>query len=335
MSDKNKKVFWLLTAFLILTGVIAGLLFRLGIHISKDLPDASYPKGAVQELILQAPAVEGHKDFMEITCPTYPYKVLMPIDTVEKNNIFFGKNDGITFLMMETNASFDELMGHFLPKEICHPVLGKEPDYEKEFSKDGYLYGQKASYQMGTVETKISVRKIKTYTCGYLLDLGEGRNIVFYASTEEKAQFLKAEQFIRQMAMSTTYYKKGIEPEGAGNGTETEEVEYPRSFAMDVKNDYFLSTGICVFHWTNVSIVPEEIVLLKDGREMARLEKNYSIPGEYVFILGTVSPGTYQICGAVNMPLKNVWVNFQELEDYKKYLESQEDTALFIPRDPD
>ena len=106
-------------------------------------------------------------------------------------------------------------------------------------------------------------------------------------------------------------------------------------FAIEIKNDFYLDNGVCVFHWTNVSVIPQEVVLLEDGKEISYMEEDYSIPGEYIFMIGESTPKTYQICGISDAPLYNVWVNFQELEDYIGYIESQEDPEFWIPRQPD
>lgn len=315
--------------------LIGGLIFRIATNVSGQFRDMEQPRGAVQDLVSQKPDMESTYLATYMVCPSYPYQIQVPEGTVEKDGMLLGVIDDIYYIVAESTATFDDLMQDTLPRILNQPVLGYVPKYEKEIGRDGYLYEIKASYQAGQVRTKISVRSVTEYTCAYMLFLDRGMQLVFYASTENKEHTQEAEKLIRQMAMSTEIYSKQIE-EGATEAFKNEVGNTGlMEFTIDVSNDYFLTNGVCVFHWTNVSIEPQEAVFLEDGKVVATAEEVYSLPGEYVFLIGEKQPKTFQVRGMVEKPLYNVWVNFQELEDYIGYKESGDDPEYLVPREPD
>lgn len=331
----EKKHLKHLALFLSAVCLIGGLVFRTAGKVSGLFSNMELPRGAVQELVSQKPDMEGAYTASYMACPSYPYRIQVPEGTVEQDGMLLGVMDDIYYIVTETTASFDGLMQDTLPRVLNQPVLGYVPKYEKAIGKDGYLYEKKASYQAGQVRTKISVRSVTEYTCAYMLFLDRGMQLVFYASTEDKGHMQEAERLIRQMAMSTEIYREQIE-EGITEAFRDEAGKNAlMEFTIEVRNDFFLTNGICVLHWTNVSTEPQETVILEDGKVIATAEEAYSLPGEYVFLVGETKPRMFQVSGMVGEPLYNVWVSFQELEDYIGYKESGEDPEFWVPRDPD
>lgn len=324
-----------LAVLLIAVCIIGGLVFRMAGKVSRQFSAMEMPKGAVQELVSREPETEQTYVAAYMACPTYPYQIQVPEGTVEKDGMLQGVMDDIYYIVAEATASIDDLMQDTLPRVLNQPVLGYAPKYEKDIGRDGYLYEKKASYQVGQVRTKINVRSVTEYTCAYMVYLEKDMQLVFYASTEDKTHIQEAENLIRQMAMSTEIYWKQTGEDATGTPQKEAAKAELREFTIEVRNDFFLTNGICVLHWTNVSTEPQEIVFLEDGKVVASAEETYSLPGEYVFIIGEASPKTFQVSGMVEEPLYNVWVNFQELEDYIGYKETGDDPAFWIPRDPD
>lgn len=331
---KQKNIRKYLVAFLVILCVLAGFILQIAGKISKQIGNSGFPEGDVQELVLSAPDLAVFELPICLECPTYPYEIQVPEGTEIKEGLICGSVDGIAFRIMETDLSLDNVMGDLLPRVVNQPVLGYVPKYEKVLHKEGYLYDKKAAYQAGIVETKISVRKLTAYTCAYMLYLEKGKQLVFYASVEEEALFKNAEILIRQMAVSTQYGKSQSGQVPPGN-EENAEKGVNVSFSLDVQNDFFLDDGICVLHWTNVTVKPKHLVFKAEEIEIAAMEESVSVPGEYIFRIGNCKPGTYQLVGEAEEPLYNVWVNFQEWKDYIGYMKSEEDPEFLIPKDPD
>ena len=333
-AEKSERVKQLAVLLLVLS-ITGGLVLNITGSILKSLKKTKLPEGEIQELMRSMPDLEIDYPAIYRSCPTYPYQIKVPEGTEQKDGILSGVKNGITYLIVETSGSLDELMRDTLPRAVSQPVLGYVPKYEEGISKDGYLYDKRASYQVGLVQTKISVRYVTAYTCAYMLYLDKGMKLVLYASTQDIGLMEEAEELIRQMAVSMELYSVVTEEKRAGSGMDEIHTTEELDFTIDVKNDFFLTNGICVLHWTNVSITPRNMALLEDGKELSFIEEKYSVPGEYVFFIGEGEPKTYQICGTVEEPLYNVWANFQELEDYIGYRESEENPEFWIPRNPD
>lgn len=332
----EKKGRWVyLLVFAAIVCILGGLIVSIAGNISVPLGRMKLPKGEVKELPLSPPNLELSYSASYMPCSTYPYQVRVPETTEQKGGMLVGEKDGISYVIAEAEGSLEDMIQDILPRVINQPVLGFVPKYENAVSRDGYLYDKKASYRAGKIQTKVSVRCVTEYTCAYMLYLDRGRNLVVYASVQQSELIKEAEELIRQIAVSTEHY--GTVPgEGHMNHNIAEEEESKEmDFSIDVKNDYFLAEGICIFHWTNISEVPGEIVLCENGKEISFVEELYSVPGEYVFVIGKCEPKTYQMKGTVGKPLQNVWVNFQELEDYIGYKQSEEDPEFWIPRKPD
>ena len=324
-----------LAVFVVVLCILGGLFLSITGEISKSLRRIELPQGEVQELVRSMPDMGVSYPEICIQCPTYPYQVRVPEGTEQKGGMLFGKINGISYIIAETAGTLKEMMQDTLPRTLNQPVLGYAPRYEESVGKDGYLYDKKASYQAGPVQTKISVRSVMEYTCAYMLYLDHDRKLIVYASTQDKKLWREAEAMIRQIAISTEVYGGALETQKSDDCMGEKEQSAWMDFAIEIKNDFYLDNGVCVFHWTNVSVIPQEVVLLEDGKEISYMEEDYSIPGEYIFMIGESTPKTYQICGISDAPLYNVWVNFQELEDYIGYIESQEDPEFWIPRQPD
>lgn len=323
-----------LAMFIVVVCIAAGLVIGIASWVLHRIPAVVLPQGSVQAFASAVPQMEPTYASVYMECPTYPYQIRVPEKTKIKDVMLMGVFDDITYLIAETGLDLDRAMEDILPRAINQPVLGYQPKYEKELHIDGYLCDKKATYQVGWVETKINVRRVTEYTCAYMLYLDDGLQLAFYASVDDKDLLCKAEDLIRQMALSTRRYK--IVTEGVESNVVPEpEKDKGNLFTMEVHNDFFLNDGICVFHWTNVSTEPMEVLLLHDGKVVSALDQSYSVPGEYVFPIGKCEPAAYQIEGYVEEPLYNVWVSFQELKDYVGYKESEEDPEFWIPKDPD
>ena len=179
---KQKNIQKILVIFLIILCILAGSILQIAEKISKQIGNTTLPEGAVQELVLSAPKLAVFETPICMECPTYPYEIQVPNGTGMKDGMICGVIDDITFRIMETELSLDCIMEDLLPRTVNQPVIGYAPKYEKMLNKEGYLYDMKAAYQVGAVETKISVRKLTAYTCAYMLYLEKGKQLVFYAS---------------------------------------------------------------------------------------------------------------------------------------------------------
>ena len=323
-----------LAMFIVVVCIAAGLVIGIGSWVLQRIPAVELPQGSVQVFASAVPQIQPTYASVYMECPTYPYQIQVPGKTKIKDAMLMGVFDDITYVIAETELDLERAMEDILPRAVNQPVLGYQPKYEKELHKEGYLCDKKVTYQVGWVETKISVRRVTEYTCAYMLYLDDGLQLVFYASVDDKDLLSKAEDLIRQMALSTNGFNmvtEGVE----SNVTTEQEEDKGLLFTMEVHNDFFLNDGICVFYWTNVSTEPMEVLLLKDGKEVSAWDPSLSVPGEYVFPIGTCEPATYQIEGYVEEPLYNVWVSFQELKDYVGYKESEENPEFWNPKDPD
>lgn len=342
-TEKEER-FKLVAVFAIALCVIGGLLFSIVGKLSKQVSVVGLPQGHLNSLFgeeSQDGPIKVVLDAQYMQCPTLPYLVQVPRGMEEKDGMLIGEKDGIRYIVCEDNRDFVELMEDALPRVLNQPVLGYRPKYTGNAYERGKIRDRLAAYQVGQVETKVSVRTITEYTCAYALYFDEVP-LVFYASTKDKEKLADAELMLWYMASSIKDAEEYFDPTKVVVNTKpgetvtepTTEEQTQWKIEEPLRNDFFLDNGICIFNWTNVTVVPEDFAILYDGKVVAYPEEEYSIPGEYVFLIGKSEPKTFQLVGSVEKPLEDVWVVFQELEDYIEYRESEEDPEFFIPRDP-
>ena len=342
---EKEERFKLVAVFAIALCVIGGLLFSIIGKMTKQVSVVGLPQGHLSALFGEHNddgPIDVTLDAQYLQCPTLPYLVQVPRGMVEKDGMLIGEKDGIRYIVCEDNRDFGELMQDVLPRVLNQPVLGYRPKYTGNTYERGYVGDKLAAYQVGQVETKISVRTITEYTCAYALYF-DTVPLVFYASTKDKEKLADAELMLWYMASSIKDAEEYFNPDKvvinkpAGETVTVPETEEETLLKIDepLRNDFFLDNGICIFNWTNIKEVPKDFAIMYDGEVVAYPEEKYSIPGEYVFIIGKSEPKTFQLVGSVEEPLNDVWVVFQELEDYIANEEMEEDPEFIIPRDPD
>lgn len=270
-------------------------------------------------------------------CPNAPYMVAVPRSLTVYDDRIEGEINGIEYRVIMTDQTIEELMEDTLPTMVKQPLLGKAPRYKEKVSVDSTLFECPIHYRGGVVTTKISVREVKEYAVAYLLELGE-LSIAMYASTEDPLCLEEAEHTIWGMAVSMFHTEAGNTDESAeskakwrphvrANKAATFSYDYP------VENRYYLTDGVCILEWTNIDISEHHIYFEPEKDKPILSNKEYSAPGRYVFEVGNLKPGEYNIEADVSEPLENMMVFFTEKETYLAQLKEAEE-EYYVPHDP-
>ena len=336
MKEKHVKY---IAVTLTLMAVTAGLFLNIMKKTSDVAIGFGYPESGLKSTgITQNP---GHvKEYltMWMQCPVIPVMLALPEGTEVKNGMLIGTHDNISYIVAVCDENPEELLGDSLPRMVNRPVLGHIPEYEEMVTDTGYVKDSFYRYHAGYVETKISVRTLTEYVLAYCMEFAlYEKELVFYASTEDKERLKEARDLLMDMMVSLEWNEEESEREETDIEIESnrESNQQLLSFLVDIRNDYILTDAVCVMNWTNITVEPLEIRMLDRGEVVSTPDQEYSYPGEYVFFFGNGEVKTYQLEGETAQPIENVEVHFMDRNDFMAYLEWQRDTADVIPHAPD
>lgn len=332
IANKNKLLLGIVAVF-----AVVGLITTIIRQIDTILTKVEFPEGIISEEKESRPYF-NRPDYLSMayTCKNLPLKIYLPGQVDFNDNTAKSIFEGVTFVVLEGSEDPLYLNQVTLPAKVNVPILGYKNKVEFHRQSEGYCYDFTGEYFATTVTTKVSTKKVTTYALCYYLNLSSSEQVAFYASVEDPALLAYADEMLSEIIRSIEQYDRDDDVEEvqtsqkpSDNKAEEERLKFDVTIDGDGPHD----NAVLVFEWTNAKVEPTAIEVTGPNGQAGVLNKEYSVPGHYVFEFGYATAGEYHIVGETEEVLKECEINVSSWEGYMDVDHYYENPENIRPRE--
>lgn len=350
LNDKKSRYF-LVIVFCVL--VIIMLIVSLCQNVSAMQIKGLYPNGRLASEPEELPIyIERNELQYECMFPNAKYECRMPTESEIKDDKITAECEGVLFVAVVSHKEDDYILEEELPLFVATPVIGKEPAVRQEIHEEGYFYDKRADYYAYTVQTKVGIKTLTTYSICYVIESENSKYKLFlYAVADDKEKVQFAFDTLWNIASSVRAVDNidewiaeredneipgdTQEEETSGDSNVDEEPKYDTGnaggyyqsgnvYMLDalLVNNYKLTDGVILLSWTNVLVEPSDIYVEDESGVKYYKDEELSSSGNYVFKVGAHNMGAFNIKGTVSEMLEDCNYYFMEMEQYDYLFES-------------